>query len=189
MESGLPSRHPIRVITESEIPRAVNPLLQHAIETYASEINKTSPVARQFRTEDFPFRPHPRSSAALEIFRHQLLSERRFFGEFLGSSEPDPSRASVRRNSGSVCRAVGRTGAAEARVSCEAGRRMVDLNSIVLRCGAATNLDILETGAAFGPPPDTVDRLSAAARQARGFELRTDCGCDLDGRRSYTRVR
>jgi uncharacterized damage-inducible protein DinB len=27
----------------------------------------------------------------LDIFRHQLLSERRFFGEFLGSSEPNPS--------------------------------------------------------------------------------------------------
>jgi uncharacterized damage-inducible protein DinB len=81
------------VITESEIPRAVNPLLRHAIETYASEINKTASVFRQFAAGDFPFRPHPRSSTALEIFRHQLLSERRFFGEFLGSSEPDPSRA------------------------------------------------------------------------------------------------
>lgn len=79
------------MITESEIPRAVNPLLQHAIETYASEINKTSSVFRQFAPGDFPFRPHPRSSTTLEIFRHQLLSERRFFGEFLGSSEPDPS--------------------------------------------------------------------------------------------------
>jgi uncharacterized damage-inducible protein DinB len=34
------------------------------------------------------FRPHARSSSVLEILRHQLLSERRFFGEFLGSPEP-----------------------------------------------------------------------------------------------------
>jgi len=80
------------VIAESEIPRAANPLLQHAIETYASEINKTASVFRQFTVTDFAFRPHPRSSTTLEIFRHQLLSERRFFGEFLGSSEADPSR-------------------------------------------------------------------------------------------------
>ena len=69
----------------------MNPLLQHALETYASEIDKTATVFRQFAAADFPFRPHPKSSTALEIFRHQLLSERRFFGEFLGSPEPDPA--------------------------------------------------------------------------------------------------
>ena len=79
------------MIAESEIPRAVNPLLQHAVETYASEINKTASVFRQFTAADFAFRPHPRSSTTLEIFSHQLLSERRFFGEFLGSSEPVPA--------------------------------------------------------------------------------------------------
>jgi uncharacterized damage-inducible protein DinB len=79
------------VIAESEIPPAANPLLQHALETYASEINKTASVFARFAVADFPFRPHPRSMTVLEIFRHQLLSERRFFGEFLGSSEPDPS--------------------------------------------------------------------------------------------------
>lgn len=79
------------VIAESEIPKTQNPLLQHTVETYASETNKTAAVFRQFELKDFPFRPHPRSSTTLEIFRHQFLSERRFFGEFLGSPEPDPS--------------------------------------------------------------------------------------------------
>ena len=77
------------MIAESEIPRAVSPLLQHTVDTYASEINKTASVFREFEAADFPFRPHARSSTALEIFRHQLLSERRFFAEFLGSSEPE----------------------------------------------------------------------------------------------------
>ena len=72
-------------------PAAVNPLLQHAIESYASEINKTATVFRQFTAADFPYRPHPRSSTALEIFRHQLLSERRIFADFLGSPEPTPA--------------------------------------------------------------------------------------------------
>ncbi len=40
---------------------------------------------------DLDFRPHPRSSSTLEILRHQLLSERRFFGEFLGCPEPPPA--------------------------------------------------------------------------------------------------
>jgi hypothetical protein len=79
------------VIAESGIPSAANPLLQHALDTYASEINKTASVFGQFAMEDLPFRPHPRSSTTLEIFRHQLLSERRFLGDFLGSPEPDPS--------------------------------------------------------------------------------------------------
>jgi uncharacterized damage-inducible protein DinB len=78
------------VIADSEIPLAANPLLQHTLDTYASETNKTASVFGQFAAADFPFRPHPRSSSALEIFRHQLLSERRFFGEFLDSVEPGP---------------------------------------------------------------------------------------------------
>ena len=80
----------MELIAESEIPLALNPLLQHTLETYASETNKTASVFRQFEGADLPFRPHPRSSTVLDIFRHQLLSERRFFGEFLESPEPDP---------------------------------------------------------------------------------------------------
>jgi len=79
------------VIRDSEIPRAANPMLQHALDTYASETNKTANVFRQFSAADFTFRPHPRSGTALEIFRHQLLSERRFFAEFIGTPEPDAS--------------------------------------------------------------------------------------------------
>jgi hypothetical protein len=79
------------MIGESEIPHAANPLLQHALDTYASESNKTASVFRQFQLTDFSFRPHPRSSTTIEIFRHQLLSERRFFAEFLDSAEPEPA--------------------------------------------------------------------------------------------------
>src|SRR5579863_4674180 len=79
------------LISESETPKAGNPLLQHALDTYASETNKTASVFGQFTESDFSFRPHPRSSTTLDIFRHQILSERRFFAEFLGSPEPEPS--------------------------------------------------------------------------------------------------
>ena len=81
-------KYPYRAIPDSEIPRAQTPLLQHALEIYAGEINKVVSVWREFTPEDLPFQPHPRSSSVLEILRHQLLSERRFFGEFLGSPEP-----------------------------------------------------------------------------------------------------
>jgi uncharacterized damage-inducible protein DinB len=38
------------------------------------------------------FKPHQRSSTVQEIMKHQLLSERRFFGEFLGTPEPPASQ-------------------------------------------------------------------------------------------------
>ena len=81
------------MISDSEIPRAANPLLQHLLDTYASESNKTASVFLQFTIEDLSFRPHPRSSSVLEIFRHQVLSERRFFAEFLESPEPAAAAA------------------------------------------------------------------------------------------------
>ncbi|HEX4273777.1 MAG TPA: DinB family protein [Bryobacteraceae bacterium] len=77
------------MIADAEIPLGRNPLLQHVIETYASETNKTASVFRQFDLKDLAFRPHPRSSTTEDIFRHQLLSERRFFADFLGSAEAD----------------------------------------------------------------------------------------------------
>jgi len=80
------------VIAESMIPKAVSPIFQHLLDTYASETNKTASVWREFSAEDLGFRPHQRSSSVQDQMKHQLLSERRFFGEFLGTAEPDPSR-------------------------------------------------------------------------------------------------
>ena len=48
-------------------------------------------VWASFGPEEFAFRIHPRSSTVQEVMKHQLLSERRFFGEFLGSPEPAPA--------------------------------------------------------------------------------------------------
>jgi uncharacterized damage-inducible protein DinB len=78
-------------IPDREIPAAVEPLFQHALDTYASETNKVGSVWTEFRDADLTYRPHPRASAVGEIMKHQLLSERRFFGEFLGSPEPPAS--------------------------------------------------------------------------------------------------
>jgi len=61
---------------------------QHIIHTYANATNKTASVWRSFTDADLSWRPHPRSSTVGEIMAHQLLSERRFFAEFLGSPEP-----------------------------------------------------------------------------------------------------
>lgn len=87
-------------LPEARIPRASSPLFQHLLDTYASETNKVIAVWRCFSDAGLSFRPHPRSQPVLEIFKHQLLSERRFFAEFLGAPEPAaaevlPAAASV----------------------------------------------------------------------------------------------
>ncbi len=75
-------------LPEERIPRASSLGFQHLLDTYASETNKVIAVWRCFSDLDLSFLPHPRSQPVLEIFKHQLLSERRFFGEFLGAPEP-----------------------------------------------------------------------------------------------------
>ena len=77
-------------IKESEIPRASRPAFQHLLDTYASEINKVVSTWREFRGVDLEFRPKEKSSSVREVLKHQLLSERRFFGEFLATPEPRP---------------------------------------------------------------------------------------------------
>lgn len=89
----MPMRYGHTAVPEVLVPRAVAEVFQHAVETYASETNKVASVWREFAEADLEYRPHERASTVLEIFKHQLLSERRFFGEFLGT--PEPAAAAV----------------------------------------------------------------------------------------------
>ena len=77
-------------IPNSKIPLAASPQFQCLLDTYVSETNKVASVWKEFNLAELRFKPHPRSSSVLEIMKHQLLSERRFFGEFLGTEEPAP---------------------------------------------------------------------------------------------------
>jgi uncharacterized damage-inducible protein DinB len=85
-----PMNYAYTAIASDEIPRAAHELFQHLIDTYASECNKVISTWREFHDADLDFKPHPRSSSVREILKHQLLSERRFFGEFLQTPEPVP---------------------------------------------------------------------------------------------------
>jgi uncharacterized damage-inducible protein DinB len=84
----MPMSYAYVAIPDSELPRAERPLFQHMVDTYASETNKVASVWRAFLPPDLEFRPHLRSMSVEEVFKHQLLSERRFFGEFLSRPEP-----------------------------------------------------------------------------------------------------
>jgi len=57
------------------------------LDSYASETNKVHSVWTCFTDADLGYCPRPRASTVGEILKHQLLSERRFFGEFLGAPE------------------------------------------------------------------------------------------------------
>src|ERR1041385_901399 len=75
-------------IADSEIPQASARIFQHLLKTYASEANKLNSVWLEFSSDDLAFKPHERSSSVGQIIEHELLSERRFFAEFLGLPEP-----------------------------------------------------------------------------------------------------
>jgi uncharacterized damage-inducible protein DinB len=86
----MPMQYEYTAIPETAVPRAVHPVFQHLLDTYASETSKVISVWREFHPEDLKFRPAERSSTVLEIMKHQLLSERRFFAEFIGlPGEPE----------------------------------------------------------------------------------------------------
>lgn len=75
-------------VAEHEVPRARVPMLQHLVDTYASETNKVGAVWSELPDDQLDFRPHPSSGSIRQILRHQILSEARFFAEFIGLSEP-----------------------------------------------------------------------------------------------------
>jgi uncharacterized damage-inducible protein DinB len=75
-------------IAESDVPQARLPILQHLVDTYASETNKLAAVWSELHDDQLEFRLHPRSSSVRQILTHQILSERRFFAEFIGLAEP-----------------------------------------------------------------------------------------------------
>src|SRR5262245_19467807 len=72
---------------DQEVPSSSFPTFQHLVKIYASEVNKLNFVWSEFTEADLSFKPHPRSSTVGEIIEHELLSVRRFFGEFLGLPE------------------------------------------------------------------------------------------------------
>ena len=81
-------RYDFTAIAESEIPVAVEPAYQHLLATYVSEANKTASIWRAVPDALLDYKPHERVNTIRTIFVHQLLSERRFFAQFVGTREP-----------------------------------------------------------------------------------------------------
>jgi uncharacterized damage-inducible protein DinB len=75
-------------IPDADIPQAVESVFQHALQTYASETNKTVSVWRAVAEGSLDFKPHEKTNSIRAIMVHQILSERRFFAQFVGTEEP-----------------------------------------------------------------------------------------------------
>src|SRR5437764_1345860 len=75
-------------IPDEEVPPVRDPLFQHLVTTYASETNKTASLWRAVPDELLDYRPHERTNTIRAIMAHQILSERRFFAQFVGTEEP-----------------------------------------------------------------------------------------------------
>jgi uncharacterized damage-inducible protein DinB len=71
-----------------ETPAAREPMFQHALDTYVSETNKTASMWRAVPEALLEYKPHERTNSIRAILVHQILSERRFFAQFVGTSEP-----------------------------------------------------------------------------------------------------
>src|SRR6266849_7732712 len=75
-------------IPDQDVPQATDPLFQHLVVTYASETNKTAGMWRAIPDDLLEFKPHDKVNTIRAILVHQLLSERRFFAQFVGTVEP-----------------------------------------------------------------------------------------------------
>jgi len=81
-------RYELTAIPDAEVPTARDPLFQHLVATYASETNKTVSMWRAIPEDLLEFRPHEKTNTVRAILVHQILSERRFFAQFVGTDEP-----------------------------------------------------------------------------------------------------
>lgn len=75
-------------IPDAEVPQAQSEMFQHLLDTYVSETNKTASMWKAIPEDLLEFKPHPKCNAIRAVLAHQLLSERRFFAQFVGISEP-----------------------------------------------------------------------------------------------------
>jgi hypothetical protein len=75
-------------IPDQDVPQARDPLFQHLVATYASETNKTASMWREIPDNLLDFKPHEMVNTVRAILVHQILSERRFFAQFVGIQEP-----------------------------------------------------------------------------------------------------
>ena len=74
-------------LADDQHPTAAGPAYADALATYVSETNKTANAWTRVVDDLLEFKRHTESNSIRDVFAHQILSERRFFAEFLGLDE------------------------------------------------------------------------------------------------------
>lgn len=75
-------------VAADTVPPVADPTFQHLIDTYVSEANKVVSLWRAVPDHRLEYKPHEQVNDIRTILTHQLLSERRFFAQFIGTREP-----------------------------------------------------------------------------------------------------
>ena len=170
-------------IPDQDVPQATDPLFQHLVTTYASETNKTASMWRAIPDDLLDFKPHEKVNTIRAILVHQILSERRFFAQFVGirGTTGGGATASWRSAAGaSLPGPVRHPGEEAAAPACRGERRVVADRDAVLRWAeTAANLDVLAACPSYLPPSDTDPDMAAAGWSACPSDLRTIRGCEV----------
>ena len=164
-------------IPDADVPQAVEPVFQHVVTTYASEANKTVSVWRAVPDDLLDFKPHEKTNPIRTILVHQLLSERRFFAQFVGTEEPPVEELLPAGEKPTVQAYIDK-------YVWLAKRRLPQLAqgttawwleqpALLRRLAAGADLGLLAAGAAHLPSPDPGADVAAAGRSARPGDLRT----------------
>ena len=154
-------------IPDADVPQAIEPVFQHVVTTYASEANKTVSMWRAVPDALLDFKPHEKTNPIRTILVHQLLSERRFFAQFVGTEEPPVEELlppGEKPSVPGVHRQVHLAGEATAAAVGRRHRRLVaGAAALLRRLATGTDLGLLAAGAAHLPPPDPGADVAALA--------------------------
>ena len=167
----LPARPPMPMTYEHDfipaaaVPRARLPLLQHVVDTYASETSKTAGVWTELRDDQLEFRPHPRSSSVRQILVHQILSRAAVLRRIRRprrAAGRDAAAAGRRAGGRRLCGAARGAGAGPGWRRWRRRRGLLARRGAVLRCAAAAHLG--RSGVACSTPPIIGPRWASALR-------------------------
>ena len=157
--------------------KRADPLFQHLVATYVSETNKTASMWRAIPDDLLDFKPHEKVNTIRAILVHQILSERRFFAQFVGTVEPPVEELLPPGDQPPVQAYLDKYVVLAKRRLPQLAEASADwwLTEMPFFGGlkTAADLDVLAAGLAHLPPSDTDPDLAAAGGSARPGDLRT----------------
>ena len=170
-------------IPDQDVPQATDPLFQHLVTTYASETNKTASMWRAIPDDLLDFKPHEKVNTIRAILVHQILSERRFFAQFVGTEEPPVEELLPPGDQPPVQAYLDRYVTLAKRRLPQLAEATAEwwLTEMPFFGGlkTAADLDVLAACPPYLPPSDPGPDLAAAGGSARPGDLRTIGRCEM----------